>query len=68
MKANPVFVASDLLAQAEHDVAAQVILVTTSVELAEKVQLEVAVKLLICHVKKLLSNLWQKARQLLLRI
>jgi histidinol dehydrogenase len=41
-KANPVFVASDLLAQAEHDVAAQVILVTTSTELANKVQQEVA--------------------------
>lgn len=40
-KANPVFVASDLLAQAEHDVAAQVILVTTSIELAEKVKAEV---------------------------
>lgn len=40
-KANPVFVASDLLAQAEHDVAAQVILVTTSQTLAEQVQLEV---------------------------
>lgn len=40
-KANPVFVASDLLAQAEHDVAAQVILVTTSTELANKVQQEV---------------------------
>lgn len=40
-KANPTFVASDLLAQAEHDVAAQVILVTTSKELADKVQEEV---------------------------
>ena len=40
-KADPVFVASDLLAQAEHDVAAQVILVTTSIELAEKVKTEV---------------------------
>ncbi len=40
-KANPVFVASDLLAQAEHDVAAQVILVTTSQTLAEQVKLEV---------------------------
>lgn len=39
--ANPVFVASDLLAQAEHDVAAQVILVTTSQTLAEQVQQEV---------------------------
>ncbi len=39
--ANPVFVASDLLAQAEHDVAAQVILVTTSSLLAEQVLAEV---------------------------
>lgn len=40
-KANPVFVASDLLAQAEHDVAAQVILVTTSEKLIAEVQQEV---------------------------
>lgn len=39
--ANPVFVASDLLAQAEHDVAAQVILVTTSAKLADAVMQEV---------------------------
>ncbi len=39
--ANPVFVASDLLAQAEHDVAAQVILVTTSLEMANKISSEV---------------------------
>lgn len=39
--ANPVFVASDLLAQAEHDVAAQVILVTTSEKLIGEVQKEV---------------------------
>ncbi len=40
-KANPIFVASDLLAQAEHDVAAQVILVTTSEKLIAEVQKEV---------------------------
>lgn len=40
-KANPVFVASDLLAQAEHDVAAQVILVTTSANLIPQIQEEV---------------------------
>lgn len=40
-KANSVFVASDLLAQAEHDVAAQVMLITTSVKLAYEVQEEV---------------------------
>jgi histidinol dehydrogenase len=39
--ANPVFVASDLLSQAEHDELASSILVTTSRELAEKVNVEV---------------------------
>lgn len=38
--ANPAFVASDLLAQAEHDVRAQAVLVTTSVELAAAVAQE----------------------------
>ena len=38
--ANPVFVAADLLAQAEHDTIAQVILVTTSRELAKAVEAE----------------------------
>lgn len=39
--ANPRFVAADLLSQAEHDELASAILVTTSMELAEKVSLEV---------------------------
>lgn len=39
--ANPVFVASDLLSQAEHDELASSILVTTSRELAEKMDAEV---------------------------
>ena len=39
--ANPVFVASDLLSQAEHDELASSILVTTSREIAEKVEAEV---------------------------
>jgi histidinol dehydrogenase len=38
--ANPRFVAADLLAQAEHDVVAQVILVTTSATLARAVDAE----------------------------
>jgi histidinol dehydrogenase len=38
--ANPVFVASDLLSQAEHDELASSILVTTSRELAEKIDAE----------------------------
>ncbi len=39
--ASPVFVASDLLSQAEHGVDSQVILVTTSAEFAEQVRVEV---------------------------
>ena len=35
--ANPRYVAADLLSQAEHDEMASAILVTTSMELAEKV-------------------------------
>ncbi len=39
--ANPKYVASDLLSQAEHDEMASAILITTSKELADKVSLEV---------------------------
>lgn len=39
--ANPRFVAADMLSQAEHDELASAILVTTSMELAEKVSAEV---------------------------
>ncbi len=40
-KANPVWVAADLLAQAEHDVVAQPVLATPSLEFAEKVRDEI---------------------------
>jgi histidinol dehydrogenase len=40
--ANPVWVAADLLAQAEHDLLASAILITPSRQLIEKVQVEVA--------------------------
>ncbi|MDQ5920549.1 MAG: histidinol dehydrogenase [Pseudomonadota bacterium] len=43
--ANPEFIASDLLAQAEHDVDAQVILVTVSRELASKVLVHLQLQL-----------------------
>ena len=39
--ANPRYVAADLLSQAEHDEMASAILVTTSKELADKVQVEI---------------------------
>lgn len=41
-KANPTYIAADLLSQAEHDPMASAVLVTTSQALAEQVQLEVA--------------------------
>ena len=40
-EANPAWVAADLLAQAEHDVQASAILLTTSADMAKKVQREV---------------------------
>ncbi|MCC6905843.1 MAG: histidinol dehydrogenase [Anaerolineae bacterium] len=40
--ADPAFVAADMLAQAEHDMLASAILVTTSAKLAEAVSMEVA--------------------------
>ena len=43
--ANPAFIASDLLSQAEHGPDSQVILVTTSRELPEKVNQELALQL-----------------------
>lgn len=43
--ANPEWVAADLLAQAEHDVVAQPVLVTDSVKLAEKVREQIEIQL-----------------------
>ena len=44
-EANPVYIAADLLSQAEHDVLAQAVLVTTSSRLAEMVQQELTKQL-----------------------
>ena len=44
--ANPHFIAADLLAQAEHDLMAQAILITDSEVLAEAVQMEIEAQLL----------------------
>lgn len=43
--ANPRFIAADLLSQAEHDTLARAILITTSQNLAQRVQTEVATQL-----------------------
>ena len=40
-KANPSFVAADLLSQAEHGADSQVVLVTTSAQIAESIQTEI---------------------------
>lgn len=42
--ANPVFIAADLLSQAEHDELASAILITTSEALAQKVQKEIEIQ------------------------
>lgn len=54
-QANPVYVAADLLAQAEHDPLAAAILLTTERDLAEKVQQEVS-KQLEHHPRRLLTE------------
>ncbi|MBP2630098.1 MAG: Histidinol dehydrogenase [Firmicutes bacterium] len=43
--ANPAYVAADMLSQAEHDVLASSIVITDSIELAQKVEREVEVQL-----------------------
>ncbi|MBD1832761.1 MULTISPECIES: histidinol dehydrogenase [Cyanophyceae] len=53
--ANPVYVAADMLAQAEHDPMAAAILVTTDAGLAKKVQLEVE-RQLENHPRRLLTE------------
>ena len=55
--ANPVFVAADLLSQAEHGVDSQAILITTSVELQQAVKVEVERNWPYCHVKRLPKSL-----------
>jgi histidinol dehydrogenase len=53
--ANPVYVAADMLAQAEHDPMAAAILLTTDAGLAKKVQLEVE-RQLENHQRRLLTE------------
>ena len=54
-EANPLYVATDLLAQAEHDPMAAAILLTTDSQLAKKVQVEVE-KQLQNHQRRLLTE------------
>jgi histidinol dehydrogenase len=54
-RANPIHVAADLLAQAEHDPMAAAILIATDIHLAERVQQEVS-KQLENHPRKILTE------------
>lgn len=56
--ADPVHVAADLISQAEHDTLAAAVLVTTSVELAERVEKELAAQVAVTkHSERILTAL-----------
>lgn len=59
------FVAADLLAQAEHDVDARVILVTTSRELADQVLIELEKQLQSLPTAKVARSAWERRGQLI---
>jgi histidinol dehydrogenase len=63
--ANPAFVAADLLAQAEHDVVAQVVLVTTSREFGRAVGEEVAKQVPLLSRLKIVSESMAHGRVIL---
>jgi histidinol dehydrogenase len=56
--ANPAWVAADLLAQAEHDTAAQSILMTDSREIADAVAAEVASQLALLPRREIAAASW----------
>jgi len=58
--ANPAFVAADLLSQAEHDILASCVLVTTSKELAGKVLREIELQLARLPRKEIASESLEK--------
>lgn len=65
--ANPVFVAADLLSQAEHGTDSQVMLVTTSEELIRNVQKEVERQLDLLPRKELASQSLENSKLILVR-
>lgn len=54
--ADPSFIAADIMSQAEHDVLASAILVTTSQSLAEKVQIEIEKQIASLERKDIISK------------
>jgi histidinol dehydrogenase len=65
--ANPVFVAADLLSQAEHGVDSQVILLTTSEKLAEDVSREIARQLELLPRKAIAEKALLNSRVIILK-
>ena len=65
--ANPVFVASDLLSQAEHGIDSQALLITTSVALAEKVKNEVERQLPLLSRKEIASHSLDNSKLIVVR-
>ena len=61
-KANPAFVASDLLSQAEHGPDSQVILVTNSLELSKKVEEEIEKQLAVLPRKEIAAKALASSR------
>ena len=64
---NPVFVAADLLSQAEHGVDSQVLLVTKSEEIIDKVQQEVERQLALLPRNEIAAQALQYSKILLVR-
>ena len=60
--ANPVFVASDLLSQAEHDILAQVICVATSVKTADAIKAQIDIQIETLPRKDIAQQAMAKSR------
>lgn len=65
--AEPAFVASDLLSQAEHGINSQVVLITSSEAVIEKVKIELDRQLETLPRKKIAAGALQNSRMFLLR-
>lgn len=63
--ANPIFVASDLLSQAEHDPSSQVVLVTTSKDLVKEVEQQISNQLELNPRKAIAVEALQSSRAIL---
>ena len=65
-KANPRYLACDLLSQAEHDVEASAILITTSISLVEKVKEEIEYELKDLNRREIIQEALRKRGKLII--